>query len=201
MNRRGRHHSHLKLSTCDKENCLVILVAQLRKENRLQNVTSLSMDLNGEWASDLRLLALFPNLNSLQLRPFLRSDLNPSSIETLQKVRDNSSCIFSTEADFTCPSVQTLVWNMNADISSEEYPIWLSISKTDGIAPFLRMLPNVSHLKFFNVEKDLSSFIGLLSTSLTLLPKVTHLACIPSNERNEIEKFIPRFIETFETSS
>lgn len=62
---RGRPHSKLRLATCDSQNCFILLVAQLKKENAIRNVTSFKSDIHliRRWGLNFKLGALFPNLS------------------------------------------------------------------------------------------------------------------------------------------
>lgn len=155
--RHGSHcHSHIKLSTCDEDNCLLILVAKLREANCLQKVTSLSTRLvmGHGWSHDIGVWALFINLETLELRPCLALEFVKPQFNRRARAAYCLGMEDPSPGELSLSSVQTLVWHGINHISLRFGRVQKIAAEFFGtIGPsLLKMFGNVKTLKFVDMD-------------------------------------------------
>lgn len=183
MRPRRRRHAALKLSTCSKRDCLGILVDKLREENCLQKVTSLSTlwTPDKERGSDLQQLelwSLFENVQTLELRP--HSKIRCKIREQLRNGPGGEILIPNP-----LTSVVTLIWKFPNTMHSTNWG--RHVRALLAPAPIRSpTFPNVTTLKFWNVNRSTNIFPTLISRYRTSFPGIKSLSIL-NNRENENE--------------
>lgn len=163
MRHGGRHHANIKLITCHRMNCLATLVDTLRKENCLQNVTSLATDFARDVIrdQDFKLWALFVNLTTFEVLSCFCQEIAELGIHDIQRYfRLPAQAYFRYPGKrLAFPSVQKMIWHL-PKVFEDDLELLGDAQNVIGSAGLL-IFPNVTDLKFKFRSNNLSKIADI----------------------------------------